>query len=180
MAAVFGKIDKFYRDKEDWSNYVERLTQSQFSHINWGKQYVVKVVQRPSEKGNFNVTPSKIAQWFKFHSRFRGQCIFLPCKIPTAYTWNSNNWDAIFLNFKLWNAQISILVNKLWILVACSFQFLGLQNFGFLESNFQFLGLENFGFWVLFQFIGLHAILVCMYCCTCTLMENLPKICRLV
>ena len=102
---------------------------------------------------------------------------FCHVKFQTAYTWNSDNWDAIFLNFKLWNAQISILVNKLWILVACSFQFPRLTEFW--VSWIQFQGLENFGFWVLFQFIGLHAILVCMYCCTCTLMVNLPKICRI-
>ena len=97
--AVFGKIEEFSSNNEDWPNYVERLNhffkansittneqkQSVFLSVIGPSTYkLLRSLVSPEKPGDkpfkdlvkkltdhFNPTPSEIVQHFKFHGRFR-------------------------------------------------------------------------------------------------------------
>ena len=99
--AVFGKIDEYDSEKEDWPNYVERLThflkansittneqkQSVFLSVIGPATYsLLRSLVAPDKPGDksfkdlvkkltdhFSPTPSEIVQRFKFHGRYRQQ-----------------------------------------------------------------------------------------------------------
>ena len=101
MAAVFRKIEEYDSQKEDWPNYVERLThffkansittneqkQSVFLSVIGRTTYkLLRSLVAPDKPGDksfkdlvkklmdhFNPTPSEIVQRFKFHGRYRQQ-----------------------------------------------------------------------------------------------------------
>ena len=101
MAAVFGKIEEFDSEKEDWPNYVERLshffTANSITTDEQKLAVFLSVIgpatykllrnlvapKKPGEKSfddlvqlltnHYNPTPSEIVQRFKFHGRFRKQ-----------------------------------------------------------------------------------------------------------
>ena len=92
MAAVFGKIDKFDRDKEDWSNYVKRLTQGQFmdqsqltaeENSMWSKLFI-DLVEKITSTQLLLRLPSVL-------SSSGVSVYFRHVKFQTAHTWNSNN-----------------------------------------------------------------------------------------
>ena len=99
MAATFGKIEEFDREKEAWSQYVERLgyffkankiddgdrKRAVFLSVIGATTYrmlrSLVAPAKPGEKpfpdlmtvlsGHFSPKPSEIVQWFKFHTRTR-------------------------------------------------------------------------------------------------------------
>ena len=99
MMATFGKIDEFDASKEEWSQYVERLTQfflaNGIDEAEKKRAVFLSVIgpatfkllrnllapEKPGEKAydalittlssHFSPAPSEIVQRFKFHSRFR-------------------------------------------------------------------------------------------------------------
>ena len=99
--AVFGKIEEFKSDKEDWPNYIERLNhffkanaittneqkQSVFLSVIGPNAYkLLRSLVAPEKPGDksfkdlvkelnehYNPTPSEIVQRFKFHGRYRKQ-----------------------------------------------------------------------------------------------------------
>ena len=101
MAAVFGKVEEFDSDKDDWLTYVERVNhflkansitgneqkQAVFLSVIGPSTYkLLKSLLAPEKPGDkpyknlvkkltehFNPTPSKIVQRFKFHGRFRNR-----------------------------------------------------------------------------------------------------------
>ena len=101
MAAVFGKVEEFDSDKDDWLTYVERVNhffkansitgneqkQAVFLSVIGPSTYkLLKSLLAPEKPGDkpykdlvkkltehFNPTPSEIVQRFKFHGRFRKQ-----------------------------------------------------------------------------------------------------------
>ncbi len=100
MAALFGRIDEFDEDKEDWSQYVERLghfftangveddgkKRSILLSVMGASPYkLLRSLVAPSKPGDkpylelveamkkhHNPVPSEIVQRYKFNSRFRG------------------------------------------------------------------------------------------------------------
>ena len=101
MTAMLGKIDEFDSEREDWSQYVERLSfffdANGISETEKKRAVLLSVIGAPTYKllsdllspdkpgdksytdlvkvltDHFNPTPSEIVERFKFHSRFRRQ-----------------------------------------------------------------------------------------------------------